>query len=120
MKQTVYILGERYRIRFRDYSADPLFAEREIDGYHDSIDKLIVVGNINTFPSWQNESAEYCRKAEKQILRHEIIHAFLTQSGLENSAVHFDGAWSKNEEMIDFFALQMPKIVRVFEELEIL
>ncbi len=42
--------------------------------------------------------------------RHEIIHAFLFESGLaENSE------WAQNEEMVDFFAIQFPKLMEVFK-----
>ena len=56
----------------------------------------------------------------KETLRHEIIHAFFNESGLQDSANKFDGAWSKNEEMIDWFAIQPPKIFKLFKELDIL
>ena len=42
--------------------------------------------------------------------RHEIIHAFLFESGLaENSE------WAQNEEMVDFFAIQFPKLMEAFK-----
>ena len=42
--------------------------------------------------------------------RHEIIHAFLFESGLaENSS------WAQNEEMVDFFAIQFSKLVEAFK-----
>ena len=45
-----------------------------------------------------------------KVKRHEIIHAFLFESGLaENSA------WAQNEEMVDFFAIQFPKLLKAFE-----
>lgn len=45
-----------------------------------------------------------------KVKRHEIIHAFLFESGLaENSA------WAQNEEMIDFFAIQFPKLLEAFK-----
>ena len=56
---------------------------------------------------------------EKKILRHEIIHAFLFESGLaENSAT--SESWATNEEMVDFFAIQFPKILSIYEELQCL
>ena len=49
------------------------------------------------------------------IIRHEIIHAFLFESGLgfnvENRPL------GQSETMVDWFALQYPKIKKVFEEL---
>ena len=47
----------------------------------------------------------------RKVLRHEIIHAFLNESGLrENSE------WACNEEMVDWFAIMLPKINKCFED----
>lgn len=114
------ILGTEYEIVFKDYKDEPAFERRGIDGYCDNIDKVLCIGNLKTFPQWEDETEEYCKKAEKETLRHEIIHAFLGESGLQGStAVIDDRGWSKNEEMIDFFAIQFPKISKVFEDLNI-
>ena len=48
---------------------------------------------------------------EKKNFRHEIIHAFLDESGLaENSS------WAQEEEMVDWFAKQFPKLLSAFQE----
>ena len=53
------------------------------------------------------------------MLRHEIIHAFLFESGLEcNSLKTYN--WAENEEMVDWFAIQSPKIFILYKELNIL
>lgn len=57
----------------------------------------------------------FVRKLKKDIMRHEIIHAFLDESGLQMSSFA-SGAWAENEEMADWFALQLPKMVKVFRE----
>ena len=50
-----------------------------------------------------------------KVKRHEIIHAFLFESGLaENSE------WAQNEEMVDFFAIQFPKMIAAFKEADAL
>ncbi len=116
--QTVKILGTDYKVVFKNYKDDPLFEKRSIDGYCDDIAKKIVVCNIKTYPGYEDESAEYCAKVERQTLRHEVIHAFLSESGLEHSSLQYSGGWAKNEEMVDYFALQMPKITQVFRELK--
>ena len=56
----------------------------------------------------------------KETLRHEIIHAFLNESGLRYDAKESFGPWTQNEEMIDWFAIQSPKIFKVYEELKLL
>lgn len=53
------------------------------------------------------------------IMRHEIVHAFLFESGLDASS-GYSGAWATNEEMVDWFALMSPKIFRLFRGLDIL
>lgn len=46
----------------------------------------------------------------KKILRHEITHAFLTESGLIESS-----DWAVNEEAVDWFSIQFPKLLQAFE-----
>lgn len=47
--------------------------------------------------------------------RHEIMHAFLYESGLDGQSCNVD-CWAKNEEMIDWFALQSKKIFKAFKK----
>lgn len=41
----------------------------------------------------------------KTVLRHEIIHAFLGESGLRGNS-----DWAENEEIVDWIAIQFPKM----------
>ena len=52
----------------------------------------------------------------KKTLRHEIMHAFLNESGLSDSSNQYGGAWAKNEEMVDWIALQGEKIYNAWKE----
>lgn len=54
----------------------------------------------------------------RKVLRHEIIHAFLYESGLYENSSEVT-AWAANEEMVDWIAMQSPKIFKVFKELGI-
>lgn len=45
----------------------------------------------------------------QRTLRHEIIHAFLFESGLWCNSADSEN-WAMNEEMVDWFAIQLPKI----------
>ena len=78
------------------------------------------MGNLHTFPDYKEHTEEDLKAIEKETLRHELIHAFLNESGLSYSSLNYSSAWAKNEEMIDFFAIQFPKIVKVFKELKII
>ena len=51
----------------------------------------------------------------KNTLRHEILHAYLEESGLSansNSTV----TWAQNEEMVEWFSIQAPKIYMTYME----
>ena len=50
-----------------------------------------------------------------RVLRHEIVHAFLYESGLDRQT-RSAGPWSANEEMVDWFAIQGCKIVKAWKE----
>ena len=71
---------------------------------------------MSTYKDWEHEEAESIEQAEKSTLRHEITHAFFNESGLMDSTFAYDGAWSKIEEMIDWLAIQIPKIYQAFAE----
>lgn len=60
--------------------------------------------------------AEY----NKKVLRHEIIHAFLRESGLSGNSMQYDGAWAQCEEMVDWIAIQFPKILKAFQDADCL
>ena len=55
---------------------------------------------------------------KNKIARHEVLHAFLYESGLSNNSLSADG-WAENEEMVDWFAIQFYKIANVYKKLEI-
>lgn len=112
----VNILGTTYTINYYDYKDKPCFEERGIAGYHDDTDLEIAIVRLKTHPGFKNETEDYCKKNEKYTLRHEIVHAFLSQSGLNESSLQFEGGWAKNEEMVDWIAYQFPKILQAFTE----
>lgn len=112
----VNILGTAYEIVVKKYEDDEAFARRHIDGYCDAFQKQIVVCDMNTYKGWENEPQETKIICQKQTVRHEIIHAFLSESGLADSSATFDCGWAKNEEMVDWIALQSPKFIKAFEE----
>lgn len=105
-KRVVKILGVPYTIIERDINDDP-----ELDGtagYCDYTTKTIVIVDIDNAECEAN-----CDKYVfiKGIIRHEIIHAFLQESGLWGQ-----NSWDE-EQMVDWMALQFPKILKVFSDL---
>ena len=61
------------------------------------------------------DSEEEKEVARKLNLRHEIVHGFLSESGLAYNA-NDSNCWAKNEEMVDWFAMQGPKIYQAWKE----
>ena len=116
----INILGTEYRIETHKVSEDSYLEENKLVGYCGECSKLIVVADMSEekyFPYMDETEKETYRK---RTLRHEIMHAFLNESGLSDSSNRFDGAWAKNEEMVDWFAIQSPKIFAVYQNLGIL
>lgn len=110
----INILGTVYEVNFKKYDDEKYFSDFSWDGFCDFNLKEIAICEMKTYPGWENESEESCKIHEKATLRHEIIHAFLNESGLRSNTLSV-GAWAQNEEMIDFFALQGVKIMKCWE-----
>jgi len=111
----INVLGTEYEIVYKGYSELRIFEDMGIEAYCDAISKKIIVGKINTFPDFRDETAGYCDKCEKEALRHEIVHAFLNESGLQTSTLVPKDGWARNEEMVDWIALQFPKMLEAMK-----
>lgn len=109
MKSEVTILGTTYKIIWDDAGKDPkledalgyceLWAkEIHIDTQDKSGDKGLVIG--------------YAEALRNKVVRHEIVHAFLQESGL--------GSRSLDEELVDWIAIQLPKIAAAVESLGVM
>lgn len=113
----VDILGSEWTIQFRD--EDPAFEKAQ--GYAEPNEKIIIIENVKpTNPNEPLELTEYAQSIDqKRVLRHEILHAFLMESGLDANANSVEN-WATNEEMVDWFAIQSPKIFKVYKELKLI
>ena len=110
----IEVLGTKYTIEYRSYKKDKKL--ENLDGYTDISTKLIVVED--DFDN-RNLSIADIKKYKNKVLRHEIVHAFLHESGLDcNSNRAYN--WAENEEMVDWFAIQGPKIYAIYIKLNIL
>ncbi len=116
----VNVLGTEYTITVKKYDEDEAFERRSIDGYCDGMTHQIVVCDMSTYKDWEHEPPKAISVAQKETLRHEIVHAFFSESGLSDSSSNLDIAWAKNEEMVDWFALQGPKIYKAWQEADAL
>ena len=112
----VDILGTPYQIFIKKYKEDPYFEKNSAAGYCDEVQKILCVCDMSTWPAFPEESDRFYREDMKHSLRHEIVHAYLSESGLRDSALNYSNGWAKNEEMVDWFAVQGEKIYKTWTE----
>lgn len=102
----INILGEDYIIR-PDNASNPklIDANAYCELYSKEIvydESLLDKNDCQKF----NKLEEYSKK----VLRHEAMHAIFFESGCNS--------WANNEELVDFIAVQYPKIKKIFDEIE--
>ncbi len=114
--KTVNILGTPYTIHVKRYADEEAFERRSCAGLCNRYSKEIVLCDMHTYDGWEHETEKTIDAAQKQYLRHEIVHAFIRESGLLDNALDYDGPWCANEELVDWIALQGPKIYKAWEE----
>lgn len=104
------VLGTEYKIEMGlSESQDPALIDNQ--GYCDCTSKAIRIREYEYDDALAYENpSEYL----KATVRHELVHAFLAESGLQASS------WADNEEMVDWIAIQFPKLLKVFKELDVL
>lgn len=116
----INILGTEYRIETHKVSEDDYLKENRLAGYCCEEGKLIVVADMSEKEFFTGMDEQEQKIYRNKTLRHEIIHAFLNESGLSDNASTPDGAWAKHEEMVDWIAIQSPKIFEAYKKLDIL
>lgn len=112
----VNILGTEYEINILTIKEHPQFDIGFMDGNCDVKNKKIYVRH------WSEDEKEEdgdwpLQELVNKNIRHELIHAFMYESGLWCNSLIGSGAWAMNEEMIDWMAIQMPKIMEAYENI---
>lgn len=111
----VNILGTKYKIIYQTKEENKqLFDCR---GYVEFYTKEIFINSEWFEDTKGNKEGVYSDiyKGGYKTLRHELLHAFIFESGLWNNC-----DWANNEEMTDWIAMQIPKISKCFKKLNIL
>lgn len=103
-KSKVIILGQEYDVI--DEASNSEYGKlQDLDGYASFTTKKIVVAEF--IPEMgTDEDISYTRN---HVMRHEVIHAFLCESGMRQ--------WAEDEQLVDWMAAQFPKIQKVFQKL---
>jgi hypothetical protein len=104
--KNVNILGTEYSIEI-----DDTLEKTELDGLCKEYNKQISVRSVGSMLN-DNDSTDTKKIRFEEVLRHEIIHAFFYEAGLED--------YSDNEQLIDWIAKQFPKLEKAFKEVDCL
>lgn len=102
------IMGAVYSVTVSNDSKEPRL--NGCDGFCDETTKEIFADDYQSYAD-DLSSKQNLMLQTKKVIRHEIVHAFLFESGLaENSP------WAQNEELVDWIAMQGPKIIKAWQE----
>ena len=104
----VKILGTEYEV-IKEAEEKDYPQLKKCDGFTDFSIKRIVVADFDKDESSVDDIDWY----KKKVLRHELVHAFIHESGLAENC-----DWARNEELTDWIAIQFEKILGVFIELQ--
>lgn len=110
----INVLGTKYSLFFRKRDEDE--GLKENDGYCDKTSKELVV----CVHEPEIDSVKNLEVYEKKVARHEIIHAFIEESGLSENTFICKEGWAKNEEMVDWISAQFPKIFTAFSKADVM
>ena len=105
-KMKINVLGTEYDVELLE-EKDECMEQMNAVGHTDKTTKQIKVFKYKCEEAIYNQNPI----VETNItMRHELLHAFLFECGIERE-MQFH-----NEECVDFFAIQFPKLVKMFEE----
>lgn len=107
---TIKILGTEYGVYGHVSRHEDPFLNR-CDGYFDKTAKRVVVSGDD-----ENCELENFEEYRKTNLRHELIHAFFYESGLDGNSRWENGEDDHPEQTVQWIAIQFPKILKAFEE----
>lgn len=110
--KTVNILGTEYKIIF-DVPDEEM--PEDADG---CMDQSIQTIKIAEFESDRNKIQDM-DSYRKKVLRHEIVHAFLYESGMWNNSGSTN-CWGMDETITNWIAIQSPKLFQAFKEADCL
>lgn len=101
----VNILGQPYEIIMQPESAhDPKL--NNASGYTEPWSRRLIIDDFSP----DAQTVENPDAFKRNVLRHEITHAFLHESGLRACS------WGDNEEIVDWIAHQGPKLFKAWQE----
>lgn len=106
----VNVLGEVYKFFYDTEEHDQKMKGN--DGYTEPVEKEIHIEK-SIFEDHTNDihTVKNLAKYGRKVIRHEIVHAFIEESGLAEC-----NDWARSEELVDWIARQFPKMMKCFIE----
>lgn len=95
----INVLGADYTVVLISDAEDKRLSEKEIR-----------VDNYEAHKDDPHNKADLDKQIKKNI-RHELTHAFLFESGIAGNS-----PWAQNEELVDWIAIQGPKLWKAWQE----
>jgi len=107
----INILGTDYTIQVKKREEDKTL--EECDGYTDwTVHTICVID-----PEKEKGCVENLDVYKKKVLRHEITHAYFIESGLMDHTNQSEyGGGTNDEQMVDWIAIQGPKLFNSWKE----
>lgn len=102
----VKVLGTEYKI-----ITDDSIVSQNIDGLCKFYDKQIYIRSKDKMLC-ADDSESVKKVRYKEVLRHELVHAFFDEAGLDE--------YSSNEQLVTWIAVMFPKMMKAFEETDCL
>ena len=114
LPEKVSVLGTEYKIFYNNENEDPRM--KNGDGYCEFYAKEIHIDK-SVFEQSNDDPAQMkCLNIYGlKVIRHEIIHAFILESGLWECC-----SWAQSEELVDWLARQFPKMLDCFKKAKLL
>ena len=107
----VDVLGTNYTLTVCGEEEEPRL--QDLDGFCDDSTKEIFVESYVDSKDDPRAKANL-ENQKRKVKRHEIIHAFLHESGLSENFTHPE--YGHDETYVDWIASQFPKMCEVFKE----
>ena len=105
----INILGTKYSLCFGTEKEYPKLKDK--DGLCDTSSKKIFVREFDEKLKDDPDVKEDLQAYKRQVVRHEIVHAMFHESGLSDMS-----NYENDELLVDWLAIQSPKLLAVFEE----
>lgn len=91
----INILGTQYSVYRVKANENEYMTKMNYGGMCTTDDHRIYILDLSTVPDWADESEEVRKSQENCTVRHEVIHAFFNESGLQWNSFAPEKAWAK-------------------------